>query len=318
MARPPTAVRSNGAYRLYYEINVANYTEEQLKLESVEIQIGAQNATLAGDALARQTVSYGVSIPPTKSGVVLIGLSMTSEPPESLRHRVTFSSAGRTSTLETQALPVLRNPVRIAPPLRGDHWWAGAGPDSGLHHRAAILPMAGRFTIAQRFAFDFARRVPGSGDFERGDRRKLESSPSYGAEVLAVADATVTLARGDVPDAPPYEIAPPYPITKETLGGNLVVLDLGRQRWAVYAHLIPGSLRVKPGDRVRQGDVIARLGNSASYSPHLHFHVVDGPDQWSSEGVPFVFDEFTHEGKLHRDEMPAGGWTIDFAPPSTR
>ncbi|HSB17338.1 MAG TPA: M23 family metallopeptidase [Bryobacteraceae bacterium] len=96
------------------------------------------------------------------------------------------------------------------------------------------------------------------------------------------------------------------------MGGNLVFLDLGQQRWAVYAHLQPGSLRVKQGDSVRRGDVIARLGNSASYSAHLHFHIVDGPDPFSSEGVPFVFDEFTHEGTVHRDEMPAGGWTIRF------
>ena len=80
----------------------------------------------------------------------------------------------------------------------------------------------------------------------------------------------------------------------------------GQQNWAVYAHLQHGSFRVKRGDRVRRGEVIARLGNSASYSPHLHFHIVDGPDPFSSEGVPFVFDQFTHEGKLHRDEMPGG------------
>jgi murein DD-endopeptidase MepM/ murein hydrolase activator NlpD len=233
-------------------------------------------------------------------------------PPDVLRHRITFSSGGRTSTLQTQALPVARNPVRIAPPLRGGDWWAGAGPDSSLHHRAAILPMDGRFTIAQRFAFDFSKRVPGSTDFERGDLRQLASSPSYGADVLAVADATVTMVRDGVLDAAPYEVAPPHPITKETLGGNLVVLDLGQQHWAVYAHLQPGSLRVKQGDRVRRGDVIARLGNSASYSAHLHFHIVDGPDPFSSEGVPFVFDEFTHEGTVHRDEIPPGGWTIRF------
>lgn len=310
--KSPTAVRTNGAYRVYYEIHVSNYTEELVQLKSVDVQIDERTATIAGEALARQTVSYGVSIPPTKSGVVLIGFEAAS-PPDVLRHRVTFTSAGRTSTLQTQAMPVSRNPVRVSPPLRGGDWWAGAGPDSSLHHRAAVVPMDGRFTIAQRFAFDFARRVPGSDQFERGDLRQLVSSPSYGSDVLAVGDATVTLVRDGVPDSPPYEISPGYAITKETLGGNLVVLDLGQQRWAVYAHLQPGSLRVKPGDRVRRGDVIARLGNSASYSAHLHFHIVDGPDPFSSEGIPFVFDEFTHGGSVHRDEMPSGGWTIRFA-----
>jgi len=156
------------------------------------------------------------------------------------------------------------------------------------------------------------KRVPGSGDFERGDPRQLASSPSYGAEVLAVGDARVTMVRDGLADVAAYEIAPPYAITKDTLGGNLAVLDLGQGHWAVYAHLQPGSFRVKQGDRVRKGDVIARLGNSTSYSPHLHFQVVDGPEPFSSEGVPFVFDEFTHEGVVRRDEMPAGDWNITF------
>ena len=128
-----------------------------------------------------------------------------------------------------------------------------------------------------------------------------------------MADATVSMVRDGLPDAPPHEIAPPHPITKETFGGNLVVLELDRHHWAVYAHLQPGSLRVKQGDRVRRGDVIARVGNSASESPHLHFHVVDGPDPFSSEGVPFAFDEFRHEGIVYNDQMPKGGWNIRFA-----
>lgn len=51
------------------------------------------------------------------------------------------------------------------------------------------------------------------------------------------------------------------------------MLDLGDNRHAFYGHLLPGSLRVKPGDRVRRGQVIGRLGNSGnSTGPHLHFH----------------------------------------------
>lgn len=317
--KAPTAVRSQGDYRLYYEIHIANFTEEKLDVASVEILLGEQTATLAGEALAQQGISYGTAIPPNKGGGIMVGLRMSSAPPRELGHRVTFRVKGQVTTLETQAVPVSHNAVRISPPLGGGNWWAGNGPDSSRHHRAAIIPMDGRFTIAQRFAFDFSRRVAASTAFERGDPRQLASSPSFGAEVLAVSDGTVSLVRDNLPDALPYEIAPPYAITKQTVGGNLVVLDLGGGRWAVYAHLQAGSIRVQPGARVRRGDVIARLGNSASYSPHLHFHVVDGPDPFSSEGVPFVFDEFTHEGKVYRDEMPAGGWTIGFAEkPSAR
>lgn len=77
---------------------------------------------------------------------------------------------------------------------------------------------------------------------------------------------------------------------------RFVVLDSGQQRCAVYAHLPPGLLRVRQGDRVRRGDVIARpdrLGRllSPPAFPHCGW---TGPVQLA-EGVRFGFDEFTHD-----------------------
>jgi hypothetical protein len=69
---------------------------------------------------------------------------------------------------------------------------------------------------------------------------------------------------------------------------------------------IPGGYTVLKRRPCEPRRVIARLENSASCSAHLHFHIVDGPEPFSSEGVPFVFDEFTHEDKVYRDEMPPG------------
>jgi murein DD-endopeptidase MepM/ murein hydrolase activator NlpD len=62
---------------------------------------------------------------------------------------------------------------------------------------------------------------------------------------------------------------------------------------AAFAHLKPGSVTVKVGDKVRAGQRIGRLGNSgASLAPHLHFHIVNGPSIFASDGYPFVFDAF--------------------------
>ncbi len=81
------------------------------------------------------------------------------------------------------------------------------------------------------------------------------------------------------------------PITLETVGGNYVALDLGGNRFAFYAHLQPGSIKAKVGDRVRKGQVLALLGNSGnSTEPHLHFQVTDGNSPLGSEGLPYVFD----------------------------
>ncbi|MGH7448112.1 MAG: M23 family metallopeptidase, partial [Longimicrobiales bacterium] len=87
----------------------------------------------------------------------------------------------------------------------------------------------------------------------------------------------------------------------ETVSGNSVVIDLGG-RYAFYAHLIPGSLRVSVGDRVRRGQVIGRVGNSGnSTEPHLHFHVVDalapGTSTLGAEGIPYALARFELVGR---------------------
>ncbi|HZA21424.1 MAG TPA: M23 family metallopeptidase, partial [Dehalococcoidia bacterium] len=75
-------------------------------------------------------------------------------------------------------------------------------------------------------------------------------------------------------------------------------LDLGGGNYALYAHFQPGSIRVKEGDRVKQGDVLALVGSSGnSLAPHLHFHVMDGPLSLASNGVPYIVDSFTVTGR---------------------
>ncbi len=56
--------------------------------------------------------------------------------------------------------------------------------------------------------------------------------------------------------------------------GNLVVIDHGNRLTSHYYHLQPGSISVKYGDYVSQGQMIGRLGNTGlSTRPHLHYHV---------------------------------------------
>ena len=73
----------------------------------------------------------------------------------------------------------------------------------------------------------------------------------------------------------------------------MVVIDIGGGNFAFFAHLKPGSLRVKLGDHVARGDVIALLGNTGnSDAPHLHFHVMDGPSPLDANGRPYVLTHF--------------------------
>jgi murein DD-endopeptidase MepM/ murein hydrolase activator NlpD len=58
----------------------------------------------------------------------------------------------------------------------------------------------------------------------------------------------------------------------------------------MYGHLRRGSLTVRPGDRVRAGQPIARCGNSGnSTEPHVHFQLMDGPDLDAARGIPFTW-----------------------------
>ncbi len=55
--------------------------------------------------------------------------------------------------------------------------------------------------------------------------------------------------------------------------GNMVAIDHGGGHVTHYAH--NKELRVSPGDRVNQGDTIAKMGSTGhSTGPHVHFEVL--------------------------------------------
>jgi murein DD-endopeptidase MepM/ murein hydrolase activator NlpD len=161
--------------------------------------------------------------------------------------------------------------------------------------------------IAQRFAIDWIRLGPDGLAFH-GDPKKNESWVGYGSELLAVADGTVSGTKDGIPQNVPLTEERAVPITLDTITGNYVVLDLGDGRFAVYAHLQPGSLYVKVGDPVRKGQLLGLLGNSGnSDAPHLHFHLMDASAPMVAEGLPYVFPDLTIQGRADSaDDLLAG------------
>ena len=202
------------------------------------------------------------------------------------------------TTFITSPMPVdADQAVVLSPPVRGNNWIMFRGCcDVSTSHRGTTASYNGAIYMAERFAIDFAQ-IADDSRLITGPGNELSSYVHYGATVHAVADGTVVSARNNEPDQVPGKL--PEGITAEMAGGNAVLLDIGNNRFAFYAHMRPGSVRVKAGDRVKSGEIIGAIGNSGkTFGPHLHFHVVDRASPIAADGVPFVFSSFTGQGVL--------------------
>jgi hypothetical protein len=140
---------------------------------------------------------------------------------------------------------------------------------------------------AARYSYDFV--LLGAGDsLHTGDGESHEQWYGFGAEVTAPAAGRVVAATGAEPDNGEFDIAG-LCANELVLYGNHVVIDHGGGELSVLAHLRQGSVTVRPGDPVRQGQMVARVGSSgSSLFPHLHYQLVTGVEH-GAEGLPSYF-----------------------------
>jgi len=68
------------------------------------------------------------------------------------------------------------------------------------------------------------------------------------------------------------------------------MIDHGNGEYSVMVHLKKNSIRVKRGEHIKRGQVVAQVGQSGlSTEPHLHFEVVSDPDPFKQRGLPVYF-----------------------------
>jgi hypothetical protein len=312
---PLRVTGSDGSDHLEYDLLVTNAIEAPVTLTSIEVVApdGETLLHLEGDALVEATQLL-FSPAPTReisaSETVAVVVDVVVPPDlalERLTHRIAYElapDAPDRSLIDSFAVdgPELavdpRRATVLAPPLRGDGWLAANGccsPDSG--HRAVRIAVDGaHFAKTEMFSIDWIRLHDGR--LFAGDGARSEQWFGYGAEVLAVADGTVVAVRDGLPEETPNE---PVQHVKQPgdAGGNSVVLAIAPGVYAFYAHLQPGSITVKEGDRVTAGEPIGLLGNSGqSTAPHLHVLLIDSPDPVTANSLPMVFDRYTLVGEI--------------------
>ncbi|AAS40882.1 MULTISPECIES: M23 family metallopeptidase [Bacillus] len=118
---------------------------------------------------------------------------------------------------------------------------------------------------------------------------KLEDYGIYGAKVMAPASGTVVSINNNEQDLVPGSD------DFQSMAGNHIYLRLDESgTYLILAHLKQGSIKVKEGQHVNEGEFLAQVGNSGSSSePHLHIHHQrQDPSKviiFLSEGLPLYF-----------------------------
>lgn len=177
------------------------------------------------------------------------------------------------------AAPPVARSVAMGLPFKGE-WLVFWGGDTAAVNHHVEAP-------SQRRAADLVI-VDKEGKTYKGSGQQLADYYAYGQDILAMADGVVVTAVDGVPDSVLGELNAYF------VPGNLIVVRHGDGVHSAYAHLIPGSLKVKTGAKVRRGQVLAKCGNSGNSSePHLHVQLQDGPRFEKSWGIEAVFGEVT-------------------------
>lgn len=334
----PSVFASGGRHFLIYELDLQNYAEAPMNLQKIEI-LGLDQGTAKTittldsqqlNAMLRPTgvdywqyhahphVDANRQLQGGRSAIAFLCLAFNARAviPTSLVHRVVLEDG----VVDAPALAVHRDVPVFGPPLMGADWVARNGPHLDSHHRMGMVVFDGLAQNARRFAIDW-RKFKNGQQYE-GDARDVHSYFAYGEKIVAVADGVVVKSVDQFPDNIPktkegFDLA--LPLTRENLGGNFVIIALANGQFAQYFHMRPGSVRVKPGDRVKRGQLIGQVGNSGdSRWPHLHFQLGNKPDMFATEGLPFVIDHFRMKNldgtwSERRSELPWGDETvIDF------
>ena len=215
--------------------------------------------------------------------------------PDRVEVRVLARNASDEEITAVASIPVQKyvanNEYRF--PVAG-RWYISSSSSIRSHHRARP---------AHEFALDLMK-IGADGKSFRSDGSFPADYFAYAEPVYAVADGKVIATEGEIPDTEmPRQDEPRNEFARRVLGamweedpsgriagGNFVVIEHPGGEYSNYVHLRPGSVNVKVGDLVRQGQQIGQVGISGDgFEPHLHFSVSDTPEMNYGHGLPVTF-----------------------------
>jgi biotin carboxyl carrier protein len=255
-------------------------------------KLATSEMLVSGEALTSQNVYTTLQAIPTR---LLVTVSAK-------------NSAGKPVTSSTEAKIVrYESQNHYACPLKGV-WYIQSMANVTSHHR---------WLSETEFAVDLFK-VDGEGKVFKTDGKTAADYYSFGQPVFAAADGVIVTAINDATqdwdswlqrkgesdeDFEKRSSQSHLEAMKKDLyravTGNLVVIQHPGSEYSAYAHLKQGSLRVKVGDRVKQGQQIAEVGDTGDYyMAHLHFQISDRQDVLHGRSLPFEFGDLPHVREL--------------------
>ena len=224
---PIPVLGGDGRMHLAYEIKVANQTDLEVTLESLQATANGKPIGRLYDPTVLATVmridgdGTGTTVGPGQGATVFMDVAypVKRKTPPKLRHVVnlSFRPEGSTDPPTTQAYTGVKvavndsEPLNVEPPLRGERWLIGNGCcDKITAHRGATLAINGTIDAPERFAIDFVQLTAADALVD-GPYGNLASWPFFGDKIHAATDGKVVKIQDGLPEQTPGVFPPTRP-----------------------------------------------------------------------------------------------------------
>ncbi|RPI00590.1 MAG: M23 family metallopeptidase, partial [Ignavibacteriae bacterium] len=252
-------------------------------------------------AAATTSPSTAAAAAPPASSTAKPDVRQTDQAPSG-NTEVLRNTAPASTAVQPAAVPVVadKQQTELYPPFTGTWLITSVGETRD--------GTAQRNIMQQQYSCEFSG-TDASGTRYKNDGKSNEDYFGYGKDILAPANGTVVEVIDGIRENSPG-IRNPYAQI-----GNAIVIQHSSKEFSVLAFLKQGSIRVKAGEKVTRGQLLAQCGISGNATePVLHYHLQDSPYLQTAKRIKFYFERamITNEGKkqLHSVYLPAAGEMI--------
>jgi len=309
--------RSDAGQHLNFDFIMKNQTDEKLLINKIELSVYDETGKLARrefyDEYGRNSLELAAVPKIEKQSATMFynpfHTFAAGVPLKKLHYEFSFSSEDRKKYFkaEIDVAPVYyETKTDLILPVRG-RILVWDGHDYNSHHRRFDYTQenfvkSGYKTNFQRYGYDFII-VDEQGLNYKGQSRvnddwyqarpdKMEDYYSFGEPIYAAGAGRVAFVQDTKPDDRKFNPAD-LATDERAYAGNYIVIDHLNGEFSWFGHIKQGSLRVKVGQSVKQGETIAAIGAAgSSLFPHLHYELRNGGGAKEVEGLPSYFTNF--------------------------